>query len=312
MITFDRRQRSVGTLKSALIAKSYRAADEFEAATCSADVLAQQLRQRSEPLVLRGFALRWPAVSHPHRKWADFGGLAQRLRLRGESVVRAEIGAHYMDPQLQLTHVGLESFLRFIALPEAEQRRALQARMFIAQQDLMEIPVLRDDIDVPHEVMEAAAAPTSAAAATAGVSGLASAAAADQHDRSTGAAASHGSRRLHRCNLWLSTALGSESPCHHDPYNNLLCQVVGRKQVRLFPPECGRYLYPHAAQSRQQNTSSVDLLRPDRRRHPLFAQAEAAGRVAELVPGDALFLPLRWWHHCRSDGVSCSVNFWWT
>jgi Cupin-like domain len=31
--------------------------------------------------------------------------------------------------------------------------------------------------------------------------------------------------------------LGSESPCHQDPFHNILCQVYGTKHVLLFPPE---------------------------------------------------------------------------
>lgn len=30
---------------------------------------------------------------------------------------------------------------------------------------------------------------------------------------------------------------GSESPCHQDPFHNILCQVYGTKHVLLFPPE---------------------------------------------------------------------------
>ena len=31
--------------------------------------------------------------------------------------------------------------------------------------------------------------------------------------------------------------VGSESPCHHDPFHNILCQVYGTKHVLLFSPE---------------------------------------------------------------------------
>lgn len=35
----------------------------------------------------------------------------------------------------------------------------------------------------------------------------------------------------------LCLSLGSESPCHQDPFHNILCQVYGTKHVLLFPPE---------------------------------------------------------------------------
>ena len=37
--------------------------------------------------------------------------------------------------------------------------------------------------------------------------------------------------------------LGSESPCHQDPFHNILCQVYGTKHVLLFPP--GQHVRMH-------------------------------------------------------------------
>jgi hypothetical protein len=33
--------------------------------------------------------------------------------------------------------------------------------------------------------------------------------------------------------------------------------------------------------------------------------------VAELAPGDAIYIPRRWWHHVRTLVSSVSVNLWW-
>jgi ribosomal protein L16 Arg81 hydroxylase len=33
--------------------------------------------------------------------------------------------------------------------------------------------------------------------------------------------------------------------------------------------------------------------------------------VAELGPGDVIYIPRGWWHHVRTLDLSISVNFWW-
>ena len=51
---------------------------------------------------------------------------------------------------------------------------------------------------------------------------------------------------------------------------------------------------------------------PDLGRHPRFAEALASAQVAEMEPGDALFLPSMWWHHVESmSSFNLLVNYWW-
>lgn len=110
------------------------------------------------------------------------------------------------------------------------------------------------------------------------------------------------------CNVWLGPA-GTVTPLHHDPQHNLLCQAVGRKHVRLYAPGAGGdgALYPH--EGRCANSSRVDALAPDASRFPLFAAAEFVD--CELAPGDALYIPPRWWHFVSATTSSASVSFWW-
>jgi len=50
---------------------------------------------------------------------------------------------------------------------------------------------------------------------------------------------------VHAVNMWLGPA-GTISPPHTDPYHNMLCQVVGRKYVRLYPQSATPAMYPEA------------------------------------------------------------------
>ena len=59
-----------------------------------------------------------------------------------------------------------------------------------------------------------------------------------------------------------------------------------------------------------KNTSQIDVESPNAiRDFPDFADKTAW--IAELGPGDVLYLPLHWWHHVRSLSVSFSVSLWW-
>jgi ribosomal protein L16 Arg81 hydroxylase len=54
----------------------------------------------------------------------------------------------------------------------------------------------------------------------------------------------------------------------------------------------------------------VDALYPDLALHPRFAEAQECDVI--IGPGDALYLPPRYWHYVRSLSTSMSVSFWWS
>lgn len=68
---------------------------------------------------------------------------------------------------------------------------------------------------------------------------------------------------------WLGPA-HTVSDAHTDPHDNLLCQVVGCKFVRLVSPEASHCMYPRPPPL--TNTSFVDVGRPDAEAHPLYVQ----------------------------------------
>lgn len=108
-------------------------------------------------------------------------------------------------------------------------------------------------------------------------------------------------------NLWMGGA-GCVSPLHYDSNENFLMQVIGRKELIMFAPEDGKYLYP----SHQQggiHLSQVDLDNLNLNQFPAVALAKPIRCLLE--PGDVLFIPPNWWHHVRSLDMCLSVNYWW-
>lgn len=101
--------------------------------------------------------------------------------------------------------------------------------------------------------------------------------------------------------LWFGPA-GTVTPLHYDIMNVLLAQVSGRKKVTLIPSFQSHLVYNHIGVY-----SEVDCEAPDYDRHPLFRKVSRLELVLE--PGEALFIPVGWWHHVRSLDVSISVSF---
>ncbi|WAS93245.1 cupin-like domain-containing protein [Nannocystis punicea] len=97
--------------------------------------------------------------------------------------------------------------------------------------------------------------------------------------------------------LWFGPA-GTVTSLHHDTSNILFFQVVGRKRFRLYPPDQPQLL---AAARGVYSTLDPELPSPE--------LAEAFGFDEVLLPGEALFLPVGWWHHVRALDLSISVAF---
>ncbi|WP_375427289.1 cupin-like domain-containing protein [uncultured Sphingomonas sp.] len=112
--------------------------------------------------------------------------------------------------------------------------------------------------------------------------------------------------------LWLGGQ--AHTAAHWDVPQNLACVVAGRRRFTLFPTDQVQNLYigPLDHTLAGQPTSLVDVAAPDFDRFPRFRDALATAELAELSPGDALYLPSLWWHHVESlDPVGAMINFWW-
>ena len=101
---------------------------------------------------------------------------------------------------------------------------------------------------------------------------------------------------------------------HFDLPDNLACIVAGHRRFTLFPPDqlSNLYIGPLDFTPAGQSISLVDFRKPDLAKYPKFAAAMEHAQVAELGPGDAIFIPSMWWHHVEAlDSFNVLVNYWW-
>lgn len=113
--------------------------------------------------------------------------------------------------------------------------------------------------------------------------------------------------------IWIGNR--TTASCHYDAPNNLACCTVGNRRFTFFPPEQIFNLYPGPLEPTPggQAVSMVDFANPDFARFPRFREALAAGQVADLEPGDAVYVPAMWWHHVQGlSRFNTLVNYWWS
>lgn len=112
--------------------------------------------------------------------------------------------------------------------------------------------------------------------------------------------------------LWLGNQ--ATVSAHYDGSDNLACVIAGRRRFILFAPEQVANLYPGSLNLTPAGApvSLVNLHEPDFERFPRYKTALENAWSAELYPGDAIFIPLLWWHHVDSlEKVNGLMNYWW-
>ena len=109
-------------------------------------------------------------------------------------------------------------------------------------------------------------------------------------------------------NCWFGPK-GTITPIHYDPKHNILSQVIGYKYLRIYSPKESVNIYPR--NGILYNTSFVD---PEidkeiiNKQFPKFNDAKYFDVLLE--PGDALYIPPKWWHFVKSLSISFSISFW--
>ena len=119
--------------------------------------------------------------------------------------------------------------------------------------------------------------------------------------------------------LWMGEA-GVGSNLHADGMDNFFLQAVGRKQFFLWHPRTEGYTFPvthpcarqsqldvhsaaaAAAAAAPNNATHTAAAAQAKARFPAApAGMERAALLADLGPGDMLYLPARWWHDVVAD-----------
>ncbi len=102
--------------------------------------------------------------------------------------------------------------------------------------------------------------------------------------------------------LWFGPK-GTFTPLHHDLTNNMLVQIYGRKKVTLIPALQVPHLYnDHWVFSELSNAKKIDF-----EKYPLARSITPVECI--LNAGEALFIPIGWWHSVESLDVSISISF---
>jgi len=159
------------------------------------------------------------------------------------------------------------------------------ARLYLAQHNLADLPeALREDVPTPEILKQL------------------------------------GKGDVYGSSLWMGRP-PTRTPLHRDPNPNLFMQLCGKKLVRLFRPEVGKELYEKVrADVGADGTANMrgeemmqgkelevmeDAVWQDTR----GGYTNVKGQEILLKSGDALYIPLGWWHavHGVGEGPNVSV-----
>lgn len=245
----------------------------------------------AQPLVIQEVLTHWPALHE--RSWRSPDYLLERT-FGGRRLVPVELGRSYTDQGWGQSIVTFKDFMDGYLLRQ-DMDDSGERTGYLAQYDLfMQVPSLRNDISIPDYCYTNPPPPAPGTP-------LSKKPVQEKLDEPL-------------LNAWFGPA-ETVSPLHTDPYHNILCQVVGKKFVRLYDPRESGKLYAKGVEAGGidlSNTSEVEVEGDEEPRNemfPLFSEAEYVETI--LGEGDCLYIPVGWWHYVRSLSVSFSVSFWW-
>ena len=243
------------------------------------------------PLVIQDALCHWPALLE--RPWRSPTYL-MKSTFGGRRLVPVEIGRSYTDSGWGQSIVTFKDFISMYLYDDPADTQGRDIG-YLAQHDLFsQVPSLRNDISIPDYCYTDPPPPAPKSP--------------------LGNNEQQPKLAEPLLNAWFGPA-GTISPLHTDPYHNILCQVVGKKYIRLYSPSETGKLYPKGVEGggvNMSNTSEVDVESANGildEEYPLFRKAEYVETI--LNEGECLYIPVGWWHYVRSLTVSFSVSFWW-
>ena len=110
--------------------------------------------------------------------------------------------------------------------------------------------------------------------------------------------------------FWIGNRPGLTANTHYDATANIFTQIVGRKQITLFSPQSWKelHLFPSQHPSHRQSQNYFFETRAAKGK---TAPWTTYWGVADVEPGDMLFLPPFWFHRVVSRGSpSISMATW--
>ncbi|KAL8756408.1 MAG: hypothetical protein Q9199_002970 [Rusavskia elegans] len=227
--------------------------------------------ETTQPLRIKDALDHWPAMHE--RPWSSPAYLLDKT-LGGRRLIPIELGRTYTDDDWGQSIITFKDFMQRYMIPNIADPSKLG---YLAQHDLFaQIPSLRHDIAIPDYCYTSPPPLKTPGLTSAGKP-----------------PATHLDEPL--LNAWFGPA-GTVSPLHTDPYHNILCQVVGKKYIRLYSPDQTNKLYPKGVEDGgvdMSNTSEVDAeaaLNELEAEFPLFQQAE----YVETVLAEGECLPAIW------------------
>ncbi len=241
------------------------------------DGLSDDILTATEPLVLRGLVAEWPVVKAGRRS--------------------VDAAIDYLDGFYDNATIGA-----FFGNPDIDGRVFYNEDMtgFNYQPVMLKLGVIFDKIREHAEDEKAPAFYLGSTTVDTCLPGFR-----EQNDLDFG-------DRKPLASIWLGNR--TRIAAHYDLPDNVACNVVGHRRFTLFPPDQLENLYPGPIDFTPagQAISLVDLSKPDFDRYPKFREAIRHAQVADLEPGDAVFVPSMWWHHVEAlDSFNVLINYWW-